>query len=75
MSFLTLFTGGKKMLGKSPELIVILKKVLKIGLLGHYLSKNWASIGHAQNLVLFFLEITKGDHKLTRNFYFMTSFD
>ena len=63
------------MLGKSPELIVILKKVLKIGLLGHYSSKNWASIGHAQNLVLFFLEITKGDHKLTRNFYFMTSFD
>ena len=34
------------------------------------LCKNRASMGHTQNQVtFFFLEITKGDHKLSRTFY------
>ena len=52
--------------------IVILKKktdkLLKIAILGPYLGNNWASMGHTQNeapfFFFFFLEITKGDHKL-----------
>ena len=52
-------------------------KLLKIALLGPYLGKNWASMGHAQNEAQFFLEITKGDHKLSRTFSFtnIISFD
>ena len=48
-------------------------KLLKIALVGPYLGKNWASMGEAQ----FFLEITKGDHKLSRIFSFtnIISFD
>ena len=45
---------------------------LKITLLGHYLDKNRASISYSINQVQFiFLEITKGDHKLPRTFYFI----
>ena len=52
-------------------------KLLKIALVGPYLGKNWASMGHAQNEPQFFLEITKGDHKLSRIFSFtnIISFD
>ena len=52
-------------------------KLLKIALVGPYLGKNWASMGHAQNEAQFFLEITKGDHKLSRIFSFtnIISFD
>ena len=49
--------------------IVVLKKklikLLKIVLLGPCLGKNWASMGHTQNEAQFFLEITKGDQKLS----------
>ena len=61
--------------------IVVLKKnsvtLLKIALLGPYLGKNWASMSHAQNEAQFLLEITKGDHKLSRTFCFknIISFD
>ena len=48
-----------------------LPKLLQIALLGPYLGKNSASRSHAQNQVQFFLEITKGDHKLSRTFYFI----
>ena len=47
-------------------------KLLKIALLRSYLGRNWASMGHTQNQAqFFFVEITKGDHKLSRTFYFI----
>ena len=58
--------------------VVLKKKLLKllqIALLGPYLGKNSASRGDAQNqaqfFFFFFLEITKGAHKLLRTFYFI----
>ena len=57
---------------------VVLKKkslkLLQIALLGPYLGKNSASRGHAQNQVQFFLEITKGDHKLSRTFFILSKY-
>ena len=38
--------------------------MLKIALLGPYLSKNWASMGRTQHEV-------QTDHKLSRTFYFI----
>ena len=47
-------------------------KLLLITILGPYLGKNWESIDHAQCQVqYFFLELTQGDHKLWRTFYFI----
>ena len=48
-----------------------LVKLLKVALLGLYSGKNWSSMGHTQNQAQFFcVEITKGDHKLSRTFLF-----
>ena len=47
-------------------------KTVKNCSLGSYLGKTLASVGHTQNQAQFFLkEITKGDHKLSRTFYFI----
>ena len=56
---------------------VVLKKMVKllqIALLEPYLGKNSASRGHAQNQVQFFLEIMKGDHKLSRTFFILSKY-
>ena len=54
---------------------VTLKKNCKTFLVPN-LVKNWASMGHAQDQVhICLLEITKGDHKLSKTFYFIKSFN
>ena len=54
---------------------VVLKKMLKllqIALLGPYLGKKLGQQRPCpKSSSIFFLEITKGDHKLSRTFYFI----